>query len=258
VNPKLWLTYAWTDNQDRNVDFIIQELQGNRIDVRFDRAQLIPGRRLWSQISSHIEGADASDAWAFAVSRNSLASEPCQEELAIALDRALRARGDEFPLIGIMLEPVGRELIPPAIRTRLYASISEPGWAKRVADGVYKRAPGYTSSPITPYHIQEHNHGGWLVIEVRPRAGSWRPCGAAVPLLEKDCLSTIAVGGPGLVPNPSFQGVLYPGESEDGRFFTLSNNIEATPSTSLYIFLRKRPSILVFGGPAGEYQVRLR
>ena len=41
----LWLTYAWKDNEDKDIDFIIQELDKTTLKVKFDRRNLIPGQR---------------------------------------------------------------------------------------------------------------------------------------------------------------------------------------------------------------------
>ena len=51
------------------------------------------------------------------VTRKSLNSEPCREEVAYALDRALQTRGDAFPLIRIFPERADLTLIPGAIAT---------------------------------------------------------------------------------------------------------------------------------------------
>jgi hypothetical protein len=52
---KLWLTYAWKDNEVEQVDFVAQELRKAGLDVRVDRVALVAGRRLWPQIAEHIE-----------------------------------------------------------------------------------------------------------------------------------------------------------------------------------------------------------
>ena len=44
-------------------------------------------------------------------------SEPCLEEIAYALDRALRKRETDFPVIGIFPESLDRNIIPSAIAT---------------------------------------------------------------------------------------------------------------------------------------------
>jgi hypothetical protein len=44
-----------------------------------------------------------SDAWTLVISKHSLESGPCREELNYALRRALDSRGMTFPLIGCAL-----------------------------------------------------------------------------------------------------------------------------------------------------------
>src|SRR6516225_2803687 len=80
---KLWLTYAWVDNEGADVDFIVQELTNAGIDVQIDREQFVAGRRLWDQIGQHIQDPNQADAWALVVSKQSLESEPCRDELAV-------------------------------------------------------------------------------------------------------------------------------------------------------------------------------
>src|SRR5688572_20702875 len=96
----LWITYAWKDNENRDVDFIAQELEGAGVRVKLDRWNVQAGKRLWPQIEQFIQDPAESDAWAIYATPNSLGSQPCQEEFAYALDRALRARDVEFPVIG--------------------------------------------------------------------------------------------------------------------------------------------------------------
>jgi hypothetical protein len=38
---KLWLTYAWKDNEVEQVDFVAQELRKAGLDVRVDRVALV-------------------------------------------------------------------------------------------------------------------------------------------------------------------------------------------------------------------------
>ena len=92
-------------HQDQDVDHVVGELKRVGLDVAFDRAHIIPGQRLWSQIDKGISDPQ-TDGWAILATENSLSSEPCLEELAYALDRALRTRGAEFPLIGIFPAPI--------------------------------------------------------------------------------------------------------------------------------------------------------
>ena len=106
---KLWLTYAWSDNAQQDVDFVAQELRGAGVDVKLDRWTVGAGKRLWEQIDHSIRDPKECDGWAIYLTQSSLTSQPCLEELAYALDRALGTRGQAFPLIGIS----------PGVSTRL-------------------------------------------------------------------------------------------------------------------------------------------
>jgi len=183
---RLWLTYAWKDNDDLDVDFIIQELRGVGLDVRFDRRQLMTGFPLWEQIEQQITNPQNSDAWAFIVSKRSLESPPCREELNYALQRSLDRRGVAYPLIGIFVEEVDQELVPAAIKTRLYVSITRSDWLERVGSGVNREEPKIPPLKIPPYYIEVHRLAGRfpLVVEARPRTGVWNPCVAVVPITE--------------------------------------------------------------------------
>ena len=145
---KLWLTYCWKDNETEQVDYVVQALGEQGHEVRFDRAHLTPGQRLWQQIDAAITDPSRCDAWAIYATKASLSSEACLEELAIALDRALRARGHAFPIIGIFSEALDRSIIPSPIATRLYVDLRDPEWARKVAAGANLEL--HQRSPRTP------------------------------------------------------------------------------------------------------------
>ena len=90
----VWLTYAWEDNKQGDVYFAAQELQRCGLTVKLDRWNISAGRRLWEQIEDFISNPEESDAWLLYATQASLQSEPCKEEFAYALDRALRTRGE--------------------------------------------------------------------------------------------------------------------------------------------------------------------
>jgi hypothetical protein len=93
----MWLTYAWKDNEHRDVDFIAQELGQAGLQVRLDRWELVPGKLLWDQIGHFISDPSETDAWMIYATSSSLSSEPCREELYVAIDRALNAPGTRIP-----------------------------------------------------------------------------------------------------------------------------------------------------------------
>jgi hypothetical protein len=77
----IWLTYAWKDNEDGQIDYVIGSLRLQKLDVEYDRIRLVPGQRLWPQIDAAISDSKLS-AWAIYATKESLNSEPCLEELA--------------------------------------------------------------------------------------------------------------------------------------------------------------------------------
>ena len=42
---RIWLTYSWHDNQDRGVDFIVQELEDAGLEVHLDRRDIAAGKK---------------------------------------------------------------------------------------------------------------------------------------------------------------------------------------------------------------------
>ena len=167
-----WLTYAWEDNKEGDVDFVAQELEQAGVSVKLDRWNLKAGKRLWEQIEHFIQDPQESDAWVLYATANSLGSEACKEEFAYALDRALRSRGQDFPVVGLFPGTVDEDLIPAGIRTRLYVSLTDPDWKERIKAA----APFYGGNPSPidkvanlrgPVSASYAEHDGWITAAVR-------------------------------------------------------------------------------------------
>jgi hypothetical protein len=242
---KLWLTYAWKDNEDEQVDFVAQELRTAGLDVSVDRVALVAGRRLWPEIREHIEKPENSDAWALYVTENSLRSETCQDELAIALDRALRSREDAYPLIGIFPGPIDRKLVPPAIRIRLYVNLTDKDWIERVRSGAAGVAPSIKTVPISPFVLNTGKFNDEWYVEIRPRAGRWLP--TYVVVAPEDIANfTSHVVGP--ADNVTDTGTVFSSRLHiKGRHCGWRIDSALTPQDSLYQFWRKLPSEVNFG-----------
>ena len=75
----VWITYAWEDNKNRDVDFAAQELSGAGLDVKLDRWNLDAGKRLWEQIEHFIQDDSLSDGWLLYATQSSLGNEKCKE-----------------------------------------------------------------------------------------------------------------------------------------------------------------------------------
>jgi len=254
----VWITYAWADNQHNDVDFVAQELEQAGLTVKLDRWNLGAGRRLWEQIERFICEPDQSDAWLLVATNNSLDSEPCKEEFAYALDRALESRGGTFPVIALFLTHTDPSLIPAGIRTRLHVSITDPDWKERIVAAAERRAHATSRPDVEPFYLHVHQLQGRskpLAIEVRPRAGVWAPFIARIPMAEKERVQPSIMIGPRDVPTDS--GMLMNcGEepSPDNSMWLMYAGNQSTPTESYFIWCKELPSKLVFGVNGREPQ----
>lgn len=252
---KLWLTYAWKDNESEQIDYVIQTLGAAGLDVGFDRAHLTPGQRLWPQLDRAITDPKLSDAWAIYATKNSLSSEACLEELAYALDRALRSRGSAFPIIGIFPEPLDRSMVPSAIATRLYVTLQDPCWAKKVVAGAKMIVPPPATKFVAPHFLEAHIEDGKLILELRPRAGRWHPFVVLVPSSQRDRLINVGYGPSGGPPRVSM--VLGMSDVEAGGAYNgvqIENPVD--PLNSAYVYFSSSPTEVLFG-QRGEELIRV-
>ncbi len=255
----IWITYAWDDNTQCDVDFVAQELVRVGVQVELDRWNIRSGRRLWEQIQRFIQEETESDAWIIYATPSSLGSETSKEEFSYALDWVFNKRGSDFPVIAVFPGPVDNSLIPAGNRVRLCVSLADLEWKERVKAAAKRRGPSLARPQLEPFTIQIHRDnaavGHQLAIEVRPREGTWSPFFAAIPLSEKDSVQPHIMFGPrGHVPQ---EGVLLDiGEapSSNGAWWVMFAENEATPTQSYYIHCSKLPSRLAFGVNGGQPQ----
>ncbi len=81
IMKTLWITYSWKDNENKEMEFIAQELKRKGIEVKLDRWEIETGKRLWEQIDNYITNPSECDAWAIIATQNSLGSEPAPLDL---------------------------------------------------------------------------------------------------------------------------------------------------------------------------------
>lgn len=253
---KAWISYAWSDNETSDVDFVAQELRLMGLNIHLDRWDIKVGLRLWDQIEGWICDPEKSDAWILYATQASLLSEPCREEFNYALNRAISNRGGTFPLIAIFPGAVDGALIPAAIKIRRFVNLTDPEWKERVVAACERRNPAIESQNVLPYDLVEHPpcaaSSGKKVLEVRPRAGSWAPFFAGVPIGEKDMTGLSLSHGPrGTVPAMTRLFGSGGTESEDHQWWLQIAHNECTPTQSYFILYDARPSKLAFG-PLGS------
>jgi hypothetical protein len=259
----IWITYAWDDNKDGDVDFAAQELIRKGLDVKLDRWNLTAGKLLWEQIESFIQDPSKSDSWLLYATQNSLGNEKCKEEFYYALDRALETRGGEFPVIALFPATIDESLIPAGIKSRLFVSLTDPDWKERIVAAVERREPSINKHVFEPYSLTVHKiaetEQDKFAIEVRPRGGTWSPFIAAIPFKEKESVSPSLAHGPAkLVPKVTMLSNYGEDQSNDGEFWIMYADNEATPTQSYYIVCKKLPSLLIFGinGVTPQYRVK--
>lgn len=250
---KLWLTYAWKDNEDLDIDFIVKELDKQDIDLKFDRRNLVPGQRLWSQIGGHITDPDQCDAWGIVLTANSLRSEACVEELSYALDRALKSGEEGFPVFAL-LHGISPSQLPPALKIRLCIALENNDWAKQVVSAVNKAAPGFTPlTSLSNFIISEHITKNGFCLEIKPRFDRISPFMVAVKLDEKE-ENKITKCWPGPAGNIPYSVMMQSSNGKatmaDGsEWWAWQCNNEANSTSSYYLFYENRPTYLWFGHP---------
>jgi len=248
--PRIWITYAWTDDEEGDFSYLVQELGNAGVEATYDKIALIPGRDLWEQIGERISQSDL-DGWGYLLTQHSLDSEPCREELSYALDRTLDTKGRSFPLIGL-IHGVRIADIPPALRVRLCVSLADPNWKELVLAGLEGRSPKITVEHQSEFIWSIHqNYGGnpnVTAIEVRPRFAEivfWR---FVVPKsLQVRRWGHGAAGGGAIsvMQTMVIDGVAQ-ADSEDVVWFGAGDKL--TPGTSAYIvFTGSLPNFVGFG-----------
>lgn len=247
TKPRAWLTYAWADNTgvDKDtVDFIIQELEKEGIEVPHDRRELIVGQRLWDQIGQYIVDPTKSDAWIYVMTTASLSSQACQEELAIALGRALDKRTENYPLIGLVVGPPPSGL-PPSLAVRLWVSTDDSTWAKQVASGVRKERASISRPTIQPFICQLRQVGPERCrVELRPRLGVWCPFFVAVREADQPRLGEVMVTQQNWSTGTGSMTIMTLNEQsfmEKGMFVRSVGGPPAGQGYSGYVFLQVRP-----------------
>lgn len=256
---RLWITYAWLDNDDGDFDHLLNQLTTAGIDAIYDKIALIPGQRLWEQIASRIAEGDLG-GWAYLLTPNSLSSQPCREELAYALDRALGTQGQDFPLIGLLHQvPIAE--VPVALRIRLCVDLSGPDWIEMIRAGLEHRTPASTIPETTGLQGRIHNtylgNPSLRAVEFFPRFGEmhyWRiayPSDGPTPV--NWGIGPAGGGGVGGVLQSFIEGTVDLA-GVPMKFFGAGNPLN--PSTAAYIvFEHEFPTRLAFGSAAEPFGI---
>lgn len=244
---KLWLTYAWKDNEDKDIDFIIKELDKSEIEIKFDRRNLVPGQRLWQQIGGQITDPHECQAWSIILTKNSIDSEACIEELSYALDRTLSTNGKTFPIVAL-LHGISPSQLPPALKIRLCISLeNNDNWVNQIIAAVNGTPTGYIPpSELSPFIFQEHATDKGYCLEIRPRFDRISPFAIAVNYEEKASGNVVNgdFGPAGIIPSGHVAFNWMEGENKltDGtKCYIWGADNEINSTTSMYLFYKTKP-----------------
>lgn len=257
--PTVLLTYAWNDNERGDVDFIAQDLRDVGFHVRLFRWMPKPGNGLWEEVGDDLAIPGVVDGWLFHLTPNSLGSTLCREDFSRALDQLRRTRGADFPVVALAPSPAFLELAAADSRVEFTVCASERDWKDRVRTFVEGRPTPTTRKRVSPFdlHVARVERGDRFafVIEIRPRAGSWTPFFAAVPLSERDGVrARLGFGPSGRAPAMPWAEEPGEGRLGEGPLWALWAKNAATPTESYYVFCDRLPSMIVFGVRGGQPQ----
>lgn len=251
---KIWLTYAWKDNANQDVDFIKQELEKAGVIVLLDRWEIAAGKSLWQSIEAGICDPNRSDAWAIYCSEDAFRRPAVREELDWALNRALQFRSVNYPLIGIFPGPISESAIPAPLRVRRYVTLAEPDWSHTVVSAANGVPPDAPSTDIRPTYWKWHELEDRIVLELRPRVGIWNNFFVAVPGIDKNKLLWVSFGA----PNSPFRSASMESSSEayllnGERWEALSfPTKQPNPTQSVYIDFSSKPVAIFAAVPGRE------
>ncbi len=252
LKKKLWLTYSWADNRHQGIDLIIQKLRAANIDPRFDRQQIEAGRFVWQQIAENISNPQNSDGWAYILSLNALQSKPCEEELYYALDRALKARGQEFKLFGILLEPIEHADLPAPIRTRLYVNVNDPIWIERISSSLQGKELRLDPPELTNCYSDVHLYPDAFFLEVGPRIGQWAAAEVIVPSKPPVYMNTALVAARG---QPPIGAANVARKWHDAEWFGVTLDRVVDPRSSIFIQLLGVPEFVLCKNGDEEHKI---
>ena len=174
----------------------------------------------------------------------------------------LWTRGGEYPIIGLFPATVDTALVPASVRVRLCVSATDPDWKKRIKAAAEGRPPVSidrvlirSNSDRTSFLVRRRRR---TCSRVRPRAGSWAPFFAAIPIGERDAVKPHIMHGPANRVPTGGMIIMTVTLSDDGRWWIMFAGNEATPTLSYYVFVEQLPSELAFGVHNGQPQYVVR
>jgi len=265
--PRLWISYLSSGPEDRDFSYLVSQLHAENVEAIYNCIRLQPDMRLWQRVVQRLLSIDF-DGWAYVLTHQFLADRACTDELTAAIDQMLPHIGPNF-LMAALLQGVGVQHVPPALRMRLCLSLGDPAWKHRLAGALMNHAP--VQKPGT---AREESRFVWKVhpcyggdptmtaVEVGPRSESVQFWRFAVPKSVTTVRWGVGAAGGGEISPIKFAVAKGSGRYGDAEvaWFGAANGISVTESAYV-VFLGTLPRFVCFGlatspaGPPGPMEI---
>jgi hypothetical protein len=124
--PRIWISYPWIGNAERDFSYLIPQLQNVSIDAVYDSFELAPDARLWPRIMQRLFSIGL-DGWIYILTHQCCTRKQYTDELTSAIDQTLLHIGPNFPMVGLMYG-IGSNHVPPTLRVLPCISLGDPDW----------------------------------------------------------------------------------------------------------------------------------
>jgi hypothetical protein len=265
-NPRLWISYPWVSREDRDFTYLVTQLKTADIEATYDSLQLLPDMNLRERAVQRLLSV-GFDGWLYILTHQCFTRKKCADELAAAVEQALRRVGPDFPMAGL-LYGIASQHVPTALRVKPCVSLADPDWMKqlseifrfRAAHG--KRTSGAETRFVWSLHPSYCGDRSMTVIEVHARDEGIEHWRFALPRsVQPISWGQGPSGGKG-ISRVGLSEATGSGKfgSQDIFWFGAANSITRTESAYL-VLSEPLPEFICFGpaqgafGPPGQLEV---
>jgi len=258
--PHLYLTHAWTQEEEGDFGYLARQLRAVGLDATYDSIGLRPDSPLWSRTMPRLTSGGI-DGWAYLLTRRSLEDRRCRDELLTALDRAYVQKGARFPLFGL-LHGVAAQGLPPGLKLRPSIHLADPNWKEQVL-AVMAHNPADAQVPfVWRVHDSYGGDASKTAIEVCPTGEGIRFWRFAVPASFSPLQWGHGPAGGGEISPFMFSIVRGTGRLQNSEITWFGSEDMLSQSESAYVVFRGRlPDFVCFGravkptGPPGKMEI---
>jgi len=268
-HPRLWISYPWITNEERDFRYLILQLKDASIEAVYDSFQFMPNACFGQSILNKLESI-GFDGWLYLLTYQCLTHRRYTDELSAAIDQARGyVMGPDFPIAGLQYG-IASQHMPPALRTIPCVSLSDPNW-KMLLSGVLKsslaqgrnKAAQIETRFVWKVHPTYDGNPLETAVEVKTKVDEgiqyWR---FALPKSYQAVQWGQGPSGGGEISSIRFAETRGSGRYEynDVIWFGAANSISATES-AYAVFSGPLPEFICFGparspfGPPGPMEV---